>query len=148
MLESLPRILVVEDDPVTADMLKELLASAGYEALWAPDVIGALLALERQPVDLITLDIELGTYSGRGLLALLKADQRTSHIPVIILSSAQIDDSVRRLADRVLGKPFNIGPLLQAIGGFLSRGLMTLKTWPGSRPEDNPEWEVAREVLD
>ena len=143
-----PYILVVEDDPVIADMLRELLAGAGYRVQWAPDVISALSMLERLAIDLITLDIELGTYSGRGLLALLKADPRTRNIPVIVVSSCQVGPGIRRLAEHVLSKPFSIGPLLQMIGASLDRRAARLEPWRESAPDDSLEMEVAREVLD
>ncbi len=139
---------MVEDDPVIADMLKELLAGAGYRVAWAPDVISALFVLERNPVDLITLDIELGTYSGGSLLALLKTDTRTHDIPVIVISSSPVDPDVRRLANHVLSKPFNIGPLLQAIGASLERKVAHRRAWQETPSGDNPELEVAHELLD
>ena len=148
MFDSSSQILVVEDDPVIADMLRELLAGAGYRAYWAPDVISALSILERLAIDLITLDIELGTYSGRGLLALLKSDPRTRHIPVIVISSCQVGPDIRRLAEHVLTKPFNIAPLLQLVGASLKRKTIQLEPWPESVADDSLELEVAREVLD
>ncbi len=148
LLDSLRQILVVEDDPVIADMLRELLAGAGYRVQWAADVISALSALERLAVDLITLDIELGTYSGRGLLALLKTDSHTHDIPVIVISSCQVGPDVRRLADHVLSKPFSIGPLLQMVSASLDHRAAHLEPRRESAPESSLELEVAREVLD
>lgn len=143
-----PHILVVEDDPVIAEMLKELLVSAGYRAQWAPDVIAALSALEHLNTDLITLDIELGTYSGRGLLALLKADPRTRNIPVIVVSSCQVGSDVRRLAEQVLSKPFNIGPLLQSIDAALAPAKARFEHRREHAPDESLELEVAREAVD
>ncbi len=144
------RILVVEDDAVIADMLQELLVGAGYQVMWAPHVIAALSALERHRIDLITLDIELGTYSGQGLLALLKTDARTRKIPVIVVSSSPAGPDVRRLADHILSKPFSITPLLQAIDSSLTsaRQAATLEPWHETVEDLSPELEVAREVLD
>lgn len=147
LLESSYQILVVEDDLAIADMLRELLGGAGYRVHWAPDVISALANLERLAIDLITLDIELGTYSGRGLLALLKSDPRTRNIPVIVVSSCQVGPDIRRLAEHVLSKPFSIGPLLQLIGASLGRQAK-LEPWRETVPDDRLEMEVAREVLD
>lgn len=150
MLESRSRILIVEDDAVIADMLQELLVGAGYQVLWAPDVIAALSALERHRIHLITLDIELGTYSGRGLLALLKTDEHTHHIPVIVVSSSPVGPDVKRLANHILSKPFSISPLLQAIDTSLApvRQAAALDPWHETIEDLSPELEVAREVLD
>jgi DNA-binding response OmpR family regulator len=139
---------MVEDDTVIADMLKELLAGAGYRVQWAPDVISALYALERESVDLITLDMELGTYGGHGFLALLKAEPHTSSIPVVVISSSQVSAEVRGLADHVLSKPFSIEPLLQVIASSVRRCPASLDVWQDALSDDNLELEVAREVLD
>jgi len=128
-------------------MLKELLVGAGYQVQWAPDVIAALAALERRTTDLVTLDIELGTYSGHGLLALLKTDPHTRNIPVIVISSSPVGPEVQHLADGVLSKPFNIAPLLQTIAASLERKAVHLDPWQETVP-DHRELEVAREVLD
>ncbi len=149
MLEASFEILVVEDDPILGDMLRELLSDAGYRVSWAHDVLSALAMLESRSIDLITLDIELGTYSGRGLLALLKADPRTRDIPVIVVSSCQLDPAVRQLAEHVLSKPFNIAPLLQMVGNSLAaRPIAYAERWPEAITNDSVGWEVAREVLD
>ncbi len=149
MLKASSEILVVEDDPVLGDMLREILVEAGYRVSWAQDVLSALAALQRHAADLITLDIELGTYSGRGLLALLKADPRTRDIPVIVISSCQLDPSVYRLAEHVLSKPFNIAPLLQMVGASIGTRLAaSARPWPEAAANDSAGWEVAREVMD
>jgi two-component system, OmpR family, KDP operon response regulator KdpE len=142
------KVLVVEDDPVITDMLQELLLGAGYQVECAANVIAALAVLERHAIDLITLDIELGTYSGSGLLALLKTDPHTRRIPVIVVSSAQLSPGVRRLADRVLSKPFSIGPFLQAIDSSLRHQKVATDRWHEATPDENLGLEVAREVLE
>ncbi len=129
-------------------MLEELLTGAGYRVQSAPDVISALSALERSPIDLITLDLELGTYSGNGLLALLKADARTRKIPVIVVSSCQVSPEVRRLAEHVLSKPFNIAPFLQAIHASLRARAAGGQAWLNGASDDSLQLEVSREVLD
>lgn len=129
-------------------MLGELLTGAGYRVQSAPDVISALSALERNRIDLITLDLELGTYSGNGLLALLKADPRTSKIPVIVVSSCQVGPDVRRLAEHVLSKPFSIAPLLQAIKASLQARAVRIEPWLEGAREEGLQLEVSREVLD
>lgn len=139
--------MVVEDDPVIADMLSDLLSSAGYTVQWARDVIAALSALERLRIDLITLDLELGTYSGHGLLALLKADPSTRTIPVIVVSSCQVDPETRHLAEHVLSKPFSIGPFLQMVRASLAGQRARLDRWRDDAADDSLELEVAREVL-
>jgi len=147
VLDTASQVLVVEDDDVIADMLRELLVSAGYRVQSASNVISALSLLERHTVDLITLDIELGTYSGRGLLALLKSDPRTRDIPVIVVSSCQVEPEVRRLAEHVLSKPFSIGPFLQLVGNSLGQR-MSGRGWDEGVREGSLPVGVTREVLE
>jgi len=149
LLEASYQILVVEDDPILGNMLREILSDAGYRVRWAQDVIAALSALEQQPVDLITLDIELGTYSGRGLLALLKADPRTRDISVIVVSSCQPDPDLCQMAQHVLSKPFNVAVLLQLVAASIDgQGPACLARWQRAAANDKIGWEVAREILD
>jgi len=148
LLETASQVLVVEDDPVIADLLQELLVGAGHRVQCAPDVVAALSLLERHAVDLITLDIELGTYSGRALLAFLKNDPRTRAIPVIVVSSSQVEPEVRRLAEHVLNKPFSIGPFLQLVGASLQRPAPAATAWRERNAEERLQLAVAREVLE
>src|SRR5262252_3506249 len=76
------RRLVVEDNPVSMRLLKQLLQAHGYEVLGTPEGLQALdLAREEQP-DLILMDIRLPDISGLEVTRLLKQDDRTKTIPI------------------------------------------------------------------
>ncbi len=84
--EDAPLILVVEDDLPTSELLTIHLTQAGYRVAHAYDGIEAIeKARELQPFA-ITLDIMLPKKDGWEVLQSLKADSRTSDIPVIIHS--------------------------------------------------------------
>ena len=84
--EDAPLILVVEDDLPTSELLTIHLTQAGYRVAHAYDGIEAIeKAGELQPF-VITLDIMLPKKDGWEVLQSLKADSRTSDIPVIIHS--------------------------------------------------------------
>ncbi|MDP1758196.1 MAG: response regulator, partial [Thermodesulfovibrionales bacterium] len=84
--EDAPLILVVEDDLPTSELLTIHLTQAGYRVAHAYDGIEAIeKAREFQPF-VITLDIMLPKKDGWEVLQSLKADSRTSDIPVIIHS--------------------------------------------------------------
>ena len=81
------RILIVEDNPVSLTLLKQLLKAHGYEVLGTPEGLQALdLARDEQP-DLILMDIRLPDISGLEVTRLLKQDVRTKTIPIIAVTA-------------------------------------------------------------
>src|SRR6266403_844009 len=81
------RILIVEDNPISLTLLKQLLRAHGYEVLGTPEGLQALdLAREEQP-DLILMDIRLPDISGFEVTRLLKQDQRTKTKRTLAASS-------------------------------------------------------------
>ncbi|HXI20882.1 MAG TPA: response regulator, partial [Gemmatimonadales bacterium] len=103
-----PTLLVVEDNPDMRDWLASQLGELGTVIAAADGAEGLARARERIP-DLIVTDARMGGLDGLELCRRLRADERTSHIPIIM---ASVLDSVdRRLegieagADEYLGKP-------------------------------------------
>ena len=81
-----PLVLVVEDDPRAVELLVHYLRSAGYQTEVAKDGSEALAKAQRlQPVA-ITLDVSLPRLDGWEVLALLKQDDKTANIPVVVVS--------------------------------------------------------------
>ena len=119
-----PRILVVEDNAATGQLIQSQLASSGYETLRCDRPERATdMAAEHQP-DAITLDLIMKPVHGLQVLLQLKNDPRTSNIPVIVVT---IEDQ-RGLgtalgADEYLIKPVDKATLLAAVERCLeSRG--------------------------
>lgn len=112
----MPRILVMEDDPVAAQLLETHLSSAGYEVLLCTDSSRALdLAAEFRP-HAITLDIIMKPVNGWELLSLLKSDPRTEKIPVIVVSIVDQPTTGALLgADEYIVKPVEKMTLLAAV---------------------------------
>jgi CheY-like chemotaxis protein len=83
-----PTVLVVEDNPLSAELLSDRLASMGCRALVASDVDGALaIARDAQP-RMVLLDLKLGAeLHGIDVLLRLRSDARTAAIPVVIHSA-------------------------------------------------------------
>ena len=92
------RILAVDDDPIMQKILHDTLVAEGYEFLLSQDGGGALpLALAKKP-DLIILDINLPDMTGMEVCRMLKAEAKTSHIPVLMLTG-----EAREVVSRVEG---------------------------------------------
>jgi signal transduction histidine kinase/CheY-like chemotaxis protein len=90
------KLLVVDDEEVARYILKGLLVGTSWELIEARSgEEGLAKALKEQP-DVITLDLVMPRMSGFEVLAKLKADPRTEHIPVIIVTSKSLDDDERR----------------------------------------------------
>ncbi|MBR9858844.1 MAG: heavy metal response regulator transcription factor [Gammaproteobacteria bacterium] len=117
------KILVVEDEPKTADYLKKGFSESGYLVEVAKDGQEGKYMIEEGDFDLIILDIMLPGLDG---WQLLKTIRRTSDTPVICLSARDaVEDKVRGLeqgADDYLAKPFSYAELLARARKLLRRG--------------------------
>jgi len=82
-----PLILVVDDDALSREMMRDTLVPLGYEVATASDGrAGVTLAAEVRP-DLVFLDVVMPVLDGFEACAALKADPATSHIPVVLVTS-------------------------------------------------------------
>src|SRR5712671_7209342 len=122
--EKRKRILVVEDDPLSLALLKQLLKVHGYEILETPEGLNAIdIAHDEQP-DLILMDIGLSDISGLDVTRLLKQDDQTKTIPIIAVTAlATPEDEKKGLesgCDAYVAKPITLDNLLRIIESFLS----------------------------
>src|SRR5712692_8800530 len=119
-----PRILVIEDNAATGQLIQSQLASSGYETLKCDQPERATeIAAEHQP-DAITLDLLMKPVHGLEVLLQLKNDPRTSKIPVIVVTIVDQPGVGTALgADEYLIKPVDKATLLSAVERCLkSRG--------------------------
>jgi len=119
-----PRILIVEDNAATGQLIQSQLASSGYETLRCDQPERATeMAAEHQP-DAVTLDLLMQPVHGLEVLLQLKNDPRTSKIPVIVVTILDRPGVGTALgADEYLLKPVDKATLLAAVERCLrSRG--------------------------
>jgi PAS domain S-box-containing protein len=119
-----PRILIVEDNAATGQLIQSQLTSSGYETLRCDQPERATeMAAEHQP-DAITLDLLMQPVHGLQVLLQLKNDTRTLKIPVIVVTIADEPAIGSALgADEYLIKPVDKATLLAAVERCLrSRG--------------------------
>lgn len=117
------KILVADDDARIRDLLRRYLTQEGFEVLQAEDGKGLTRVLQREPVDLIVLDLMMPGEDGLSVCRRLRgANDRT---PIIMLTAKGEDiDRIVGLevgADDYLGKPFNPRELLARIHAVLRR---------------------------
>lgn len=116
------RILVVDDEPGVRDLLHKYLQSQGFEVSTAGDAAQARAVLEREPIDLILLDVGLPGEDGLSLTRFLRERWRGA---VIIVSGR--GDPVERVvglevgADDYVSKPFELRELLARVRSVLRR---------------------------
>jgi len=118
-------VLVVDDNEMNRDMLTRRLQRQGYDVMAVEDGAAALQIVHQYKFDLVLLDIMMPNISGYEVLEQLKADSRTRHLPVIMISAVDDLDSVVRCiemgAEDYLFKPFNPVLLKARVGAILSR---------------------------
>jgi CheY-like chemotaxis protein len=90
------RVLFVEDDPEVAQLYRLKLELDGYRVEVAEDGEVALQMARSSLPDIIFLDIRLPKLNGLEMLEALRADPRTSAVPVVILSSSSERELIER----------------------------------------------------
>ncbi len=117
------RVLLVEDDRMIGDSLRESLRAEGYAVDWVRDAEAAVAATGTERFDLLLLDLGLPRAGGLEVLRTLRA--RGDATPVIVLTARDgPGDRVAGLdagADDYLVKPFDLDELLARIRALLRR---------------------------
>ncbi|GMU67347.1 MAG: DNA-binding response regulator MtrA [Acidobacteriota bacterium] len=119
------RILVVEDEPDIAEVLKFNLEKAAFEVDVERRGDAALEAIRKQPPDLIVLDLMLPGLDGLEVTRALKRDATTSRIPLVMLTAK--GEEVDRIvglelgADDYIPKPFSPREVVLRIKAVLRR---------------------------
>jgi CheY-like chemotaxis protein len=115
------RILVADDEPMTAEMLSAMLAYRGYEVVCAYDGTDALERARELKPDAVLLDVYMPGLEGAAVARLLRADPVLSSCPIVLISSADESDIEWREAgaDLFLQKPVNLRLLPDVVDGLL-----------------------------
>ncbi|MBK8871638.1 MAG: response regulator [Elusimicrobia bacterium] len=134
MSESTARVVVVEDDPATAQLLTALLEKESYHVSLAMDgQTGLRLAREQRP-DLLLLDVLLPGMNGFEVCQRIRQDPATCLIPILLLTSLdQIKDKVTGFklgADEFVSKPFETAELMARIERTIRRAREALAANP------------------
>lgn len=121
------RILVIDDEPDHAEIVATLLGRRGYEVAVARDGDEGLARAWDLGPHVILLDLYMPAVDGFSAATHLRADEKTKHVPIIVLS-ASLEHCVGRIAEPVayLAKPFRVAELIWAVEVALARG-------PGAR---------------
>ncbi len=117
------KILIIEDEPDAASLLKMHLEKHGYEVLCAEDgKEGYRLARTRSP-DLILLDLMIPEMDGFWVCSMVKSDKKFAGIAIIALTARSAPDDMKIAkecgANDYVVKPFEFSELLLKIRGLI-----------------------------
>jgi DNA-binding response OmpR family regulator len=119
------KILIVEDDKNISKLVKYNLEKAGFKCTIAGTGEEALKVLDKEPVDLVVLDIMLPKMDGLEVCRHIKQEKNSAHIPVVMLTAK--GEEVDRIvgfelgADDYIVKPFSPRELVLRIKAILKR---------------------------
>lgn len=116
-------ILVIEDNHSILDVITLILQSESYKVTGLNKSSDMLMHIEETTPDLIILDIMLPDADGRMLLEQLRSDEKTSDIPVLMISARYTEQNIEHgpyKPNGFLAKPFDIDDLLDRIEGILA----------------------------
>ena len=118
MLPDQPRLMIVDDDPVTCEMLCEVFAAEGFVSRFVRSGEAAVASLADETLDVLVSDIRMKTpFDGLALLDHVR--QAYPHMPVVLMTAfGSVDTAVRAVkqgAFDYVSKPFDIDALVATV---------------------------------
>lgn len=138
MLPDAPRLMIVDDDPVTCEMLCEVFAAEGFASRFVQSGDAAVSLLADEPLDVLVSDIRMKTpFDGLALLDHVR--QKYPSLPVVLMTAfGSVDTAVRAVkqgAFDYVSKPFDIDALVATV----RRALLAKSIVAPERPIDADE---------
>lgn len=120
------RILCIEDEPDMIDLIRIILSRRGYTIEGAGGGQDGLRKVRETKPDLVLLDLMMPDLDGWEVYQQMKADEKTRHIPVIVVTAkAQSIDKVLGLqiakVDDYIAKPFSPDELIESVQRVLEK---------------------------
>ncbi|MEO6748770.1 MAG: response regulator [Casimicrobiaceae bacterium] len=116
-------ILYIEDNEYNRKIVRRLMGGTEYRLVEAVDAESGVAMAQQAPPQLILMDVQLPKLSGLDATRILKADPRTSGIPIIIITSFALSGDREKAAaagaDSYLAKPYSPRALLALVRQYL-----------------------------
>jgi CheY-like chemotaxis protein len=119
------RVLVVDDNKVIRQLIRVNLELEGLEVVTAADGAECLDVVHQVRPDVVTLDVVMPRLDGLRTAARLRADPRTHHLPLAIISACtqyEVDTGLDVGVDAFLAKPFEPAELVRLVKQLIERG--------------------------
>ncbi|MEN3291332.1 MAG: hypothetical protein V7642_585, partial [Burkholderiales bacterium] len=118
-------VMVVDDSLTVRRVTQRLLSREGYQVVLAKDGVDALEHLQSVSPDVMLVDIEMPRMDGFDLTRNVRGDERTRHIPIIMITSRTAEKhrnyALELGVNQYLGKPYQEEQLLRLIAGFIKK---------------------------
>jgi len=116
------KILIVDDEEMTLEMLSTFLELSGHQPLTAMDTQQGWSVLGYEQPQAILLDIQLPDKNGLEMCRELRQDERTVHLPIVMISAhapPMIEQAMSAGADEYLAKPIKLKTLQATLDSLL-----------------------------
>ncbi len=124
MLLNQKTVMIVEDEPETAEMIAEMIRLSGFLAVTSHGGTPAISMIIRKVPDAVILDMMMPDLSGLEVLRLMRVDPRMTHIPVIVVSAKSRPEDIQEGMDAgavaYLTKPVSYKDLKAAVEKVVS----------------------------
>lgn len=118
------KIVLIEDSKALAGALEGALKLNDIQTVWAADGVQGVAAVKREKPDLVLLDLMLPRISGFEVCKILKTDNTTWRIPIVVISTLSDQESRLRAqeagADHFIAKPYDLAATLAEIKKYLN----------------------------
>ncbi|MFP4322467.1 MAG: response regulator transcription factor [Anaerolineales bacterium] len=120
------KLLVVDDEVATVDMIATFMEIVGYDMVSAHDGISALTMLELEQPDMLILDLMMPDMKGFEICRRIRQQEHYTDLPILIVSARTDDEAIAEAYDAgangYMTKPFDLNKLLGEIKRFLPDG--------------------------
>ena len=123
-------VLVVDDEPLTQDLLRLMLEPAGFRVSGADDGFEALRLIEENKPDVMILDVMMPDMDGIEVCRTIRENAKTADLPIIMFSGKThlnaVQEGLDAGANRYLAKPMSRMDLIQNLREVLSENAKVL----------------------
>ena len=117
-------VLIVDDEPMTQDMLRLMLEPAGFRVTGAEHGLEALEKVKKSKPDIMILDVMMPHMDGITVCRQIRSNPDTSDLPIVMLSGKThlnaVEEGLEAGANRYLPKPMSRADLIQNLREVLA----------------------------